>query len=139
MDAYQGSPQRPAADAPEMARSALSRFLRALEDHDVSGVETLLTEDVHALTDGGGEFRSALRPIVGRDKVARFFIAVTQVGPDIRVRMAVLNGTPAVIVDVPAPGDRLAPRIALTLDVDADGKICRIYAVSATAKLTAIR
>jgi len=139
MQAYDGPLRRPSDGAQQSARTALAAFLERLQQHDVRGVEALLAGDVRALTDGGGEYRSALLPIVGRDKVARFFVAVAAVGPGIRARMTMLNGMPAVIVDVPSPGDRLAPRVALTLDVDRDGGISRVYAVSATRKLTALR
>ena len=50
--------------------------MRALQQHDVGGIEALLAEDVRTTTDGGGEFRSALRTIVGRDKVVRFYLSV---------------------------------------------------------------
>ena len=39
-------------------------------------VEALLAEDVKTTTDGGGEFRSALPTIVGRDKVSRLYLAI---------------------------------------------------------------
>jgi RNA polymerase sigma-70 factor, ECF subfamily len=139
MAAHDGPRTRPTGEVQEAARTALITFLKCLERHDVRCVEALLADDVRAITDGGGEFRSALRPIVGRDKVTRFFIAVAQIGPDVRVRALTANGMPAVVVDVPFAADGLAPRLAVTLDLGAGGRISRVYVVSATRKLTALK
>lgn len=118
---------------------ALARFLECLEANDVAGVEALLADEVRTLTDGGGEFRAALRPIVGRDKVTRFFFAVSRVRQQHAVQPLSLNALPAALVDV-APGpDRVAPRTTLQIELDAAGRIARIYSVSATRKLAALR
>jgi RNA polymerase sigma-70 factor (ECF subfamily) len=116
----------------------LIAFLRCLERHDVAGVEALLAKDVRATSDGGGQYQAALRPIVGRDKVARFFLAIAESARDAVVRMPDLNGLPAVLADMPSATGREAPRWALTLELDRDGRIANIYIVSATAKLTAV-
>jgi RNA polymerase sigma-70 factor (ECF subfamily) len=139
MSAYDGARRLPTSEVQEATREALAAFLRCLERHDVAGVEALLAEDVKTTTDGGGEFRAALRPIVGRDKVARFYLAVAENAAGATVRTPMLNGLPAVIVDVPTATGRLAPRFALGAELDREGKIAHIYVVSATAKLTAVR
>ncbi|HZP46924.1 MAG TPA: sigma-70 family RNA polymerase sigma factor [Vicinamibacterales bacterium] len=127
------------ADLQADTRRALTRFLQCLQANDVPGVEALLAEDVRTLTDGGGEFRAALRPIVGRDKVTRFFFAVSRVRQQHAVQPLSLNALPAALVDV-APGpDRVAPRTTLQIELDAAGRIARIYSVSATRKLAALR
>ena len=138
MKAYDRRRQIPTADAQGSARATLTAFLLCLEHHDVRGVEALLAENVRTMTDGGGEFQAALRPIVGRDKVTRFYLAVAATGPDLHVRMPTLNGMPGVVVTVPSAAGRQAPRFALTIDVDRDGKISCVYVVSATRKLTAL-
>ena len=76
---------------------------------------------------------------IGRDKVARFYMAVAETGPDLQAQFPTLNGMPGVVVTVPSASGRRAPRIALTIDLDRDGKISRIYAVSAARKLTALK
>jgi RNA polymerase sigma factor (sigma-70 family) len=139
MDAYDRRRRVPAATVQEKARGQLAAFLQRLQENDVRGIEALLADDVRTITDGGGEYRSALRPIVGRDKVTRFYLAVAERGPGIGVRWCTLNGMPGVVFDIPSPGERLAPRLAMTVDLDNDGRITCLYVVSASRKLTAIR
>ena len=50
-----------------------------------------------------------------------------------------LNGMPAVLVTDPHASGRASPRFAMTLGLDRDGKISRLYVVSASSKLTALR
>ena len=99
MASYDRDRHPPTSAMTEATQRALGQFLQCLETNDVAGVEALLAEDVRALTDGGGEFRSALRPIVGRDKVTRFFLAIAHIGQGIRARSVMLNGLPAVLFD----------------------------------------
>jgi RNA polymerase sigma factor (sigma-70 family) len=139
MDAYDRRRRVPTATVQEKARGQLAAFLQRLQENDVRGIEALLADDVRTITDGGGEYRSALRPIVGRDKVTRFYLAVAERGPGIGVRWCTLNGMPGVVFDIPSPGERLAPRLAMTVDLDNDGRITCLYVVSASRKLTAIR
>jgi RNA polymerase sigma-70 factor (ECF subfamily) len=132
--------RRPATPAlQEDTRRALTRFLQCLEANDVSGVEALLADNVKTLTDGGGEFRSALRAIVGRDKVARFYLAVAHVAETRRAKLMMLNGWPAAVIDVERMPERVAPRTVIQVELDMEGKISRIYVVSATHKLTALQ
>jgi RNA polymerase sigma-70 factor (ECF subfamily) len=138
MEAYDGARQIPTAARQQATAAALRDFLHALERHDVAAVESLLASDVRTTTDGGGEFRSALQTIVGRDKVTRFYVAVAVNAANARVRMPALNGVPSVVVDVPSPGTGIAPRFTLTAELDDHGKIAHLYVVSATRKLTAI-
>jgi RNA polymerase sigma-70 factor (ECF subfamily) len=117
----------------------LLQFLRGLEQHDVGAIEALLAEDVRTTTDGGGQFRSALRTIVGREKVMRFYLAVAVSAADGAVRVAALNGVPSVVVDIPSPAPGIAPRFTLIAELNRDGKIAHLYVVSATPKLVAIK
>ncbi|MEO8256023.1 MAG: sigma-70 family RNA polymerase sigma factor [Acidobacteriota bacterium] len=139
MAAYDGARQPPTAALRESTRQALVHFLEALEHHDVDAIETLLAEDVRTTTDGGGEFRSALRTIEGREHVMRFYLAVVGNAANGVVRILSLNGVPSAVADIPAPGPGIAPRLTLTAELNHEGKIAHIYVVSATAKLTALR
>src|SRR5438270_336051 len=76
----------------QASAAALKQFLHALQEHDVASIETLLADDVRTTTDGGGEFRSALRTITGRDKVVRFYLAVSENAAHASVRAPMLNG-----------------------------------------------
>jgi RNA polymerase sigma-70 factor (ECF subfamily) len=127
------------ASLAEQTRQTLATFLRRLEANDVAGVEAMLAADVKATTDGGGVYRAALRTIVGRDKVVRFFLGIAKLLQDLTVRPLTLNGLPALLVDVGRRPDRGAPRSTLQIDLDAEGRIKRIYSVSAPAKMTALQ
>ena len=138
MQAYQRERQIPTAARQEATATALRQFLRALEHHDVAAVEALLADGVRTTTDGGGEFRAALKTIVGRDKVSRFYLAVAGTAAGASIRVTLLNGLPSVILDMPSPPPAIAPRFTLSAELDAVGKIASLYVVSAASKLTAL-
>jgi RNA polymerase sigma-70 factor, ECF subfamily len=138
LEAYDRERQMPTAARGAATGTALIQFLRALEQHDVAAIQAWLADDVRTTTDGGGEFRSALRTIVGRDKVTRFYLAIAVHAASAAVRMPVLNGVPSVVLDLLSPADRIAPRFTITAQLNAEGKIAHLYVVSATRKLTAI-
>jgi RNA polymerase sigma-70 factor (ECF subfamily) len=138
MAAYDGARQIPSVARRQSVRSALAQFLRALEQHDVGAVEAMLAEDVRTTTDGGGQFRAALRTIVGREKVIRFYLAVAVNAAGGDVRIVPLNGAPSAVVHVPSPPAGSAPRFTLTAELNSEGKIAHLYVVSAEAKLTAV-
>jgi RNA polymerase sigma-70 factor (ECF subfamily) len=138
MAAYDGArviPMKPVQDA---SREALFEFLRRLEANDVAGVEALLANEVKTTTDGGGEFRSALRTIVGRDKVVRFYLAISRIGEGITLRPLMLNGLPAVLVEASSVPAGAARRSVVQAELDREGRISHIYVVSATPKLAAV-
>jgi len=139
MAAYDRDRQPSTRERAQATGTALHQFLSALERHDVSAIETLLAQDVRTTTDGGGEFRSALRTIAGRDNVMRFYFGVSGHAVNATVRMPVLNGIPSAVVDIPSPGAGVSPRFALTAELNARGQIAHLYVVSATRKLTAIK
>ena len=106
----------------EATRNALATFLSSLEAHDVAAVEALLAADVKTTSDGGGEFTAALRPIVGRDRVTRFFFGIANSASNVRARFTTLNGVAAVVADITGAMGRVAPRFTLSVELnDADG------------------
>jgi RNA polymerase sigma-70 factor (ECF subfamily) len=118
--------------------AALRRFLAALAAGDVTAVEALLAEDVRSLSDGGGEFLAAKRPIVGRAKVALAGVKLARAASaGLVAEIRSLNGLPALVVEQPAAG-KVAPRFTLQCVVDAEGRITALYSVLATGKLTAL-
>jgi RNA polymerase sigma-70 factor (ECF subfamily) len=139
MASYEADRQIPTAARQQSTQKALTEFLRALEQHDVGAIEALLAEDVRTTSDGGGEFRAALRTIVGRANVMRFYLAVAGYAANSVLKVAGLNGVPSAVVDVQSPAAGIAPRFTLTVELNRDGKIAHLYVVSATQKLTAIR
>ena len=123
----------------EQTRQALEKFLTALIQQDVPAIEALLTADVRALSDGGGEFLAALKPIIGREKVMRFFTAVSgrrSMGVQLGLRM--LNGLPALVTEFSGQGPREAARMVMRCDLSPDGKIKVLHSILASRKLTAV-
>ncbi|WP_026413921.1 RNA polymerase sigma factor SigJ [Actinomadura oligospora] len=113
-------------------RAATERFLAAALGGDLAELMKILAPDVTMWTDGGGVRRAALRPIEGRDKVARLITSGVYQRPDeLDIRYRTVNGDPsAVLFD----GD--APFAVMVLDMAADGeRVEGIYAVSNPDKL----
>src|SRR5438876_5567709 len=91
-------PRFPAS--PETHRQMLTGFLQAAQDGEMIPLLDLLAENVTLWADAGGKIKqAALRPIVGRDAVARFSLGTVRFLPeDYRVEEDVVNGQAAVIV-----------------------------------------
>lgn len=139
MAAYDRRRMRPTAEVQADTRRALEAMMHALVHGDTRRAEALLAADVHAVNDGGGDFVAARVPIVGPERVARFYTNVTRggaVGAAVSVRM--MNGLPAVVVAHPAPRPGLAPLSVTTIELDEAGRIAAMRTVVATRKLTAI-
>lgn len=131
-------PPSPEVDAAHQA--ALQRFMAALLTGDVQRIVACLAEDARMTSDGAGQYRAALKPVLGRDKVARFFVGVLRHSPPpSAVELRWLNGRPGVISCVPTHGPRDAPRSCMTLDLDDHGQVLEIHIVSAPDKLGAVR
>jgi RNA polymerase sigma-70 factor (ECF subfamily) len=124
--------------ARERSAELVGRFMSCFARQDVAGMEALLAEDVVTLNDTNGRYPAAGVAVVGRAKVARFHagIARLRAGWTPRVELRWLNGAPAVLIEFdPAPQDRFAPRFATLGEVDAAGRVRRIYTVLAPEKL----
>jgi RNA polymerase sigma factor (sigma-70 family) len=129
----------PGSASRELVERALERFLAYVQTNDLKGLEELLTEDVVAVTDGGGEVNAVRSPIRGRQRVLQFVIRWNQANREsVRPRQCDLNGMPAVLIerDQVKPGQ--ATVITLHCDVDRSGRIRRLEYVLAPGKLTAI-
>lgn len=145
MESYEGSRHPSIAEARVQARDALWKFTEALLSGDLPRMENLLAEGCRATSDGGGEFYAALNPILGADRVVRFYHGIfSKFGGLGSVRSIEVGGMPALLVELPDRGDdhpeidmaRVAKRFVLQADVDRDGRITRLYSVLASRKLT---
>lgn len=55
-----------------------TQFLQAYSDGDMDGLLRLLSKEVVVHSDGGGKVSTALNPIIGPDKVARYLLGIQQ-------------------------------------------------------------
>jgi len=75
------------------------QFLEALAKADISAIKDVLAEDAISYSDGGGKAVAALRPIYGRDKVARLLIGLRRkVMSLVSVRFCTINNMPGLIL-----------------------------------------
>ncbi|MET9962130.1 RNA polymerase sigma-70 factor [Streptomyces sp. NPDC006326] len=88
------------APDPEQWRSLVETFLTAARDGDLTRLESLLTADARYVGDGGGVVNAARRPVLGRDKVARFLVGVLRKWTGgFSLTFAEVNGEPALVFD----------------------------------------
>jgi RNA polymerase sigma-70 factor (ECF subfamily) len=122
-------PVRPRPAVEDEQRLAFA-FAAAAGSGDLAALEELLAEDVVLWSDGGAARRAARRPVVGRDRVARFVTNVAQRGyVDGTVEYVHLNGEPAVIVR-----NERGPVLTMAVDIG-DGVIQAIHTVVNPEKL----
>lgn len=121
-------------------RRVLDAFLAALADGDLAALVELLHPDAVVIGDGGGEERTARRPIRGGHKVARFMIGLLQrygAAPLARARVTGVNGDVGLLIP-PSPGDAQHPApLARRVSCFAlrEGRIAAIYDIVNPAKL----
>jgi RNA polymerase sigma-70 factor (ECF subfamily) len=139
MAAYDQTRRQPIGSLQQATRTALLRFLSCLEQHDVAGVEALLAEDVKTTTDGGGEFRSALQTIIGRDKVSRLYLGIAPGAAGAHVELRTINGLPAALVRLDTAPEHVARRFIVQVELNAEDRIAHVYLVLSSSKLTAIQ
>lgn len=86
--------------SPEKQRLMLDRFTKAAGEGELDGLVRLLAEDVTLWADGGGKARgAAIRPLHGREAVARFLLASTRLPAEsYRAEVRQVNGEWAVIL-----------------------------------------
>ena len=86
--------------SPEAQREILANFLQAVQGGDMNGLMTMLADDVMLWADGGGKIKQApLRPIAGRDAVARLSVGTLRFLPQgYTSEIAEINGQPAVVI-----------------------------------------
>jgi RNA polymerase sigma-70 factor (ECF subfamily) len=124
----------------EATRRALEQFLLYLGERDVAGLERLLTEDVVSVSDGGGEVAAAQHPIRGRDKVLRLILGLAaKFGSGPQVAVHILNGSPALVIDVPNAPAGIPSKSVLFCETDDAGRIKRMDTVAAPSKLSALK
>src|SRR5262249_57146212 len=83
----------------EAHRQLLTSYMQAVQTGEMGVLENMLAEDVILWADAGGKIKqAALRPISGRDAVARFSMGTRRFLPQVyQVEIAEVNGQPATI------------------------------------------
>jgi RNA polymerase sigma-70 factor (TIGR02957 family) len=120
-------------------REVTERFFTAAGGGDINTLMQLLAPDVTLWTDGGGKVRQATRPVIGAERVAKWFAGVSTrpyegvLPADMLVEVVDLNGAPGVVFS--GNGRVVA---TLTLDLDETGKIVAIHNVANPDKLAAV-
>jgi RNA polymerase sigma-70 factor (TIGR02957 family) len=85
--------------SPGETRAALDAVQRAFETMNPQGLLDVLAPGVVLVADGGGLRRAAPKPIVGADKVVRFFVGgAGKTEGTVTVERTVVNGNPALVV-----------------------------------------
>lgn len=81
------------------AENLVRRFMNACMTGHVADLLATLTDDAVLYTDGGGRVRAALRPILGSDRISRFYAGIHErafVGAELR--LAQVNGDLGVLL-----------------------------------------
>lgn len=126
---------RPTGEVAERTAAALRRFVTALASGDEAVLASVFADGAEAWNDGGGEFLAARRIVAGASRVAKLYLGLTKKSSPVqRFELRALNGVPAIVAERTAHQGE-APRFVLACDVDAEGKIVRLYTVLATPKL----
>jgi RNA polymerase sigma-70 factor (ECF subfamily) len=111
----------------------LAAFLSAVSHGDIQAISSVIAEDVVLYGDHGKRDRGAiLVPILGREKVARFFasqVAKMPASHGLEVTISDVNGWPAIVA-------RRGESVAFVISVETDGqKIATIRSVLNPEKL----
>jgi RNA polymerase sigma-70 factor (ECF subfamily) len=125
-------PRFPAS--PQIHQQLLNRYLQAVQTGEMTPLMNLLSEDVTLWADGGGKVKqAALRPIRGRDAVARFSLGTRRFWPEnFHLELAQVNGQAACII-------RSGESVFSVLTIEAQhGKIQTIRVIANPEKLARI-
>lgn len=111
----------------------LAAFGEALASGDLQRIVRLLNADAVLIADGGGMKLTALNPIVGADRIARYFAGVRRKFPvdsdRIRWEAALINGVPGMVIF-------LDGKVEQTMSIEAaDDGIASIYIIRNPRKL----
>jgi RNA polymerase sigma factor (sigma-70 family) len=100
------------------------RFVRALRDGDVDGLERLLTADVMFSADGGGKAPAISKPLHGRTAVARFLLGLQRQAGQFGARMQLASANADAAFKLLAPNGDLLGVLALEIR---DGEVAGFY------------
>src|SRR3989454_4042366 len=118
----------------QIHRQLLDGYVQAVQGGDMTTLTNLLSEEVTLWADGGGKIKQApLRPIIGRDAVARFSLGTKRFWPEnARVELEEVNGQAA--LSIRAGGQVFS---VLTIEVE-EGQIQAIRIIANPDKLARV-
>ena len=125
-------PRFPAS--PQTHRQLLTSYFQAVQTGEMNTLTDLLAEEVTLWADAGGKLKqAALRPIVGRDAVARFSLGTKRFWPEnARGELEEVNGQAALIMRA---GEKAFS--VLTIEVE-NGQIQTIRVIANPEKLARV-
>jgi RNA polymerase sigma-70 factor (ECF subfamily) len=119
--------------SPADHRRLLTAFLTAAQLGDQAALESLFTEDVVSLADGGGVVTAARIPLFGRERVARALSAISaKLLQNATFSITQVNGEPAVLIS-----NQGAPFAVVDLQANDQG-ITQMLWIMNPAKLTSL-
>jgi RNA polymerase sigma-70 factor (ECF subfamily) len=120
---------QPAAAA-DTGRRLATAFAEASMRRDYGAIVALLSDDAQWLSDGGGMVRTAVNPLFGADRIARFLVGVQRKrGVSFAFTPVRVNGGPGLLAELGG-----SFRSVLAFDI-ADGRILRVYQIANPQKL----
>ncbi|MBY6262915.1 sigma-70 family RNA polymerase sigma factor [Azospirillum sp. 412522] len=126
-----GQPEN-AADA---GRRLADAFAEASLRRDYAAIVALLSDDAQWLSDGGGMVRTAVNPLFGADRIARFLLGVQRKrGADFRFVPVRVNGGPGLLAEL-GGAFRSVLAFEFAASEGAGGRIQRIYQIANPQKL----
>ena len=140
LEAYDEARCIPTPELRERHRAVLQRFLDCLLAQDARGLEAILAESVHTVTDAAGEYTALATPLAGRARVARLYLmaALHRQAGGTRTEIRLVNGLPAAMISLERPVRRQAPRTLLRCELDREGRIRLVHAILAPRKLAGL-
>lgn len=115
-------------------KDVVSAFKRACETGDLDGLVGLLDTNAVARSDGGGSVRTALRPIVGGEKIARFVNGVLRKEPGTTLTEEMVSGQPGMVGRIDG-----ATVVVISFDLNDSGLIDHLWVMMHPEKLHAWR
>jgi RNA polymerase sigma-70 factor, ECF subfamily len=109
--------------------SVVRDFKEAWEAKDINALLGLLDPDATVIADGGGLVAAALHPIEGREQIARAYIEIARVAPELTLLERTVNGQPGLV----AQQDGVTVTV-LAFDIAGD-RIKHIWAIRNPEKL----
>lgn len=113
-------------------RHVVSAFKLACETGDLDELIGLLDTNATARSDGGGRVRTALRPIVGSEKIARFVTGVLRKQPGTTLREEQVSGRPGMVGRIDG-----TTVVVVSLELNDEGLIDRLCVMMHPEKLHA--